>query len=164
MKARNKIKTTKELHEICLAERLKGKRIVFTNGCFDLIHVGHLRYLEASRELGDLLVIGVNSDASVTAIKGPQRPVLGQEERAELIGGLHCVDYVTLFDAPDPLQLISLLKPDVLVKGADWSEDSIVGAEVVRQNGGKVRRIPLVDGISTTSLITRILELHHCLN
>ncbi|GBC61193.1 D-glycero-beta-D-manno-heptose 1-phosphate adeny lyltransferase [Desulfonema ishimotonii] len=137
--------------------RRSGKTIVFTNGCFDLLHVGHVRYLTAARSQGDVLVLGLNSDASVRAIKGEKRPVVPQEERAEVVAGLACVDFVTLFDAPDPLALIQTLKPDVLVKGADWAEDRIIGADVVKAGGGRVARIDVVPGASTTGIIERIV-------
>jgi len=135
-----------------------GKNIVFTNGCFDILHVGHVRYLTAASAEGDLLVVGLNSDASVRLIKGAQRPIVPQGHRAEVVAGLACVDYVVLFDEPDPLRLIETLKPDVLVKGADWAEDHIVGGEFVKSNGGKVVRINLVAGASTSGIIERIVE------
>ena len=158
MKARDKIKAAVELRSLCEALRQRGCRTVFTNGCFDLLHVGHIRYLEAARELGDLLIVGVNTDASVRQIKGPLRPVMGEADRSELVAALPCVDYVTLFDTPDPLLLIELLQPDVLVKGADWAEEKIVGAEVVRRSGGRVARIPLVPHTSTTGIIEQIVK------
>jgi rfaE bifunctional protein nucleotidyltransferase chain/domain len=138
--------------------RQKQKRIVFTNGCFDLMHAGHVHYLRAARDQGDVLVVGLNSDQSVRAIKGPSRPIVEQKMRAQVLEALECVSYVTLFDAPDPLQLIVALKPDVLVKGADWEEAQIVGAREVRRRGGDVVRIPLEPGISTSEIIRRILE------
>lgn len=158
MRARSKIKNPGELQELCVAKRQEGRRIVFTNGCFDLMHLGHLRYLEAARELGDLLVVGVNSDRSVRMIKGPKRPITSEDQRSEVVAGLHCVDLVTLFDDPDPLALIQLLKPDILVKGADWPIDKIVGASFVLDSGGDVVRIPLIPDISTTTIIERIVS------
>lgn len=137
-----------------------GKKMVFTNGCFDILHVGHVRYLEAARSEGDLLVVGLNTDASVQRIKGPQRPIVKQEQRAEVLASLGCVDFVVLFDEPDPLRLIETLKPDVLVKGADWSEENISGAEVVKASGGRVIRIELVPAVSTTGIIAKILETY----
>ena len=134
-----------------------GRKIVFTNGCFDFLHIGHVRYLKAARAEGDLLVVGVNSDRSVHKIKGPRRPVVPENERAEVLASLACVDFVTLFDEPDPLVTIRLLMPDVLVKGADWEEDTIVGRDVVEANGGRVVRIPLTEGASTTRIIEKIL-------
>lgn len=135
-----------------------GKKIVFTNGCFDLLHLGHVRYLEAARAEGDVLVIGVNSDRSVHEIKGPNRPVVPQEERAEVLAALACVDFVTIFDEPDPLETIRTLLPDVLVKGSDWAEDAIVGKDVVEEHGGRVVRVPLTKGASTTKIIEKIME------
>jgi D-beta-D-heptose 7-phosphate kinase/D-beta-D-heptose 1-phosphate adenosyltransferase len=133
------------------------KKIVFTNGCFELLHIGHVRYLEAARAEGDVLVVGVNSDRSVRQIKGPRRPIVPENERAEVLASLACVDFVSLFDEPDPLAMIRSLLPDVLVKGADWAEDAIVGRDVVEAHGGRVVRIPLTRGTSTTSIIERIL-------
>ena len=140
--------------------RLFGKKIVFTNGCFDLLHVGHLRYLSKARACGDVLVVGLNSDASVKIIKGEKRPIVSQIQRAEILAGLVCVDYVTLFDEPDPLHLIMLLMPDVLVKGADWPEDKIVGAREVKENGGEVVRVEFVPGESTSGIIARIVAAY----
>jgi rfaE bifunctional protein nucleotidyltransferase chain/domain len=134
-----------------------GKKIVFTNGCFDLLHIGHVRYLEAARAEGDVLVVGVNSDRSVRQIKGPGRPLVPENERAEVLASLACVDFVTLFDEPDPLVTIRSLMPDVLVKGADWGEDAIVGRDVVEAMGGRVVRIPLTEGASTSRIIEKIL-------
>ncbi|MDF0674056.1 MAG: D-glycero-beta-D-manno-heptose 1-phosphate adenylyltransferase [Nitrospira sp.] len=138
-------------------ERAKGKRIVFTNGCFDLMHIGHTRYLQAARALGDILVVGVNSDASVRTLdKAPDRPIVPQAQRAEVLGALGCVDFVVIFDESDPLQLISAVQPDVLVKGGDWVIDRIVGRDIVEARGGVVKTIPLVPGMSTTGLLQRI--------
>ncbi|MBW2172456.1 MAG: D-glycero-beta-D-manno-heptose 1-phosphate adenylyltransferase [Deltaproteobacteria bacterium] len=134
-----------------------GKKIVFTNGCFDLLHLGHVRYLEAARAEGDVLVVGVNSDRSVHEIKGPSRPVVPDDERAEVLAALACVDFITLFDEPNPLETIRALLPDVLVKGSDWAEDAIVGKEVVEEHGGRVVRVPLTEGASTTTIIEKIL-------
>ena len=132
-------------------------RIVFTNGCFDLMHVGHTRYLQAARDLGDLLVVAVNSDDSVRSLnKAPDRPIVPEAQRAEVIAALSSVNYVVLFNEPDPQSLIAALQPDVLVKGGDWALERIVGREIVEARGGVVRTIPLVPGISTTTLIQRI--------
>ncbi len=137
--------------------RRRGKCIVFTNGCFDLLHIGHVRYLQAARALGDLLVVGVNTDASVRRLsKGSGRPIVPEDQRSEVLAALACVDYVTLFDEPDPLPLISDIQPDVLVKGGDWRPDQIVGRQIVEARGGRVLSIPLVPDISTTALIERI--------
>jgi len=149
--------TRDQLVLLLQAARTQGKRIVFTNGCFDLMHVGHTRYLQAAKDLGDLLVVTVNSNASVTSLnKAPDRPIVSEAERAEVVAALGCVDYVILFDEPDPQGLIAALQPDVLVKGGDWAVERIVGREIVEARGGVVRTIPLVPGVSTTSLIERI--------
>lgn len=159
MKAGNKIQSLDQMVGIRSDLRSRRSVLVFTNGCFDLLHIGHLRYLEAARELGDFLLVAVNSDASVRAIKGPRRPLVAEQERAELVAGLHCVDAVLLFDSPDPLPVIEQLVPDVLVKGADWPLDRIVGAELVEAHGGRVERIPVVAGHSTTDLIRRLRRM-----
>ena len=155
---KNKIEDRKDLKKV--VERLKkeGKRVVFTNGCFDLIHVGHTRYLEEAKKLGDILIVAVNSDQSVMTIKGKKRPIIPEEERAEVLSALQCVDFVVIFHEPDPLNIISLLKPDVLVKGGDWGEDAIIGREVVESIGGKVVRIPEIKGASTSSIIDKIVN------
>ena len=133
-----------------------GRRVVFTNGCFDLLHVGHVRYLRQAREFGDALVVGVNSDASVRRLKGPGRPLTPAKERAEILAALACVDFVTIFGAATPLQLIRAVGPDVLVKGGDWALDAIVGREVVEARGGRVVAIPFVKNRSTTALVGKI--------
>jgi D-beta-D-heptose 7-phosphate kinase/D-beta-D-heptose 1-phosphate adenosyltransferase len=133
-----------------------GKRVVFTNGVFDLIHPGHVRYLQAARREGDALVIGVNSDRSVRANKGPSRPIVPETERAELLAALACVDAVVIFDDDTPARIIATIQPDVLVKGADWAADQIVGRETVEARGGKVVRIPIERGWSTTSILEKI--------
>jgi D-beta-D-heptose 7-phosphate kinase/D-beta-D-heptose 1-phosphate adenosyltransferase len=154
----NKIIKREELKKTVQVLKDAGKKIVFTNGCFDLLHLGHVRYLEAARAEGDVLVIGVNSDRSVHEIKGPNRPVVPQDERAEVLAALACVDFVTIFDEPNPLETIRTLLPDVLVKGSDWAEDAIVGKDVVEGHGGRVVRVPLTEGASTTKIIEKILE------
>jgi D-beta-D-heptose 7-phosphate kinase/D-beta-D-heptose 1-phosphate adenosyltransferase len=136
----------------------EGKRVVFTNGCFDILHVGHVRYLKAARELGDCLVVAVNSDASVKAIKGAKRPIIPQEERAEILAALSSVDFVTIFEELDPAHLILRLQPDVLVKGGDWAPHQIVGREGVEARGGKVLSLPLVVGAGSSSIIRCILQ------
>jgi len=138
----------------------KKLKTVFTNGCFDLIHQGHVRYLAEARKLGDALMVGVNSDASIRRIKGPKRPVLPQEERAELIAALECVDMVAIFDEDDPGELIRQVKPFYLVKGADWPKEKVIGRETVEAMGGEVRNIPLVEGRRTSKIIESILEKH----
>jgi D-glycero-beta-D-manno-heptose 1-phosphate adenylyltransferase len=134
-----------------------GQKIVFTNGCFDILHTGHVRYLSAAKAQGDVLVVGLNSDLSVRNIKGEKRPILDQNERAEIIAALACVNYVTIFDALDPLDLVTAIGPDVIVKGADWAEDDIIGADVVKEKGGRVERISIVPGASTSGIIEKIL-------
>jgi D-beta-D-heptose 7-phosphate kinase/D-beta-D-heptose 1-phosphate adenosyltransferase len=156
---RSKVKTVRRLKPILARLRRRGERIVFTNGCFDLLHIGHLRYLQRARRHGDRLVVAINSDRSVREIKGPPRPLLPQAERAELLAALSCVDFVTIFNEPDPLAVIAMLKPDVLIKGSDWGHNKIIGREVVERRGGRVRRVPLVKGVSTTRLIEKILKL-----
>jgi len=139
--------------------RARGRTIVFTNGVFDLLHPGHVRYLQQARALGDALIVGVNSDRSVRAIKGPTRPITPEDERAELIEGLACVDAAVVFDEDTPWQLIAALQPDVLVKGADWAADAIVGRDIVEARGGRVVRVPLEAGKSTTAIIEHIKNL-----
>jgi D-beta-D-heptose 7-phosphate kinase/D-beta-D-heptose 1-phosphate adenosyltransferase len=134
----------------------RGETVVFTNGCFDLLHAGHLSLLEAARAEGDRLVVGINSDRSVREIKGEGRPLTPEQERAEALLALECVDEVVIYDDPTPATVIEVLAPDVLVKGADWAEDAIVGAETVRGRGGRVVRVPLLPGRSTTALVGRI--------
>ena len=155
---KQKIKEREELLRIIKDLKAKGKRIVFTNGCFDLLHIGHIRYLEEAKTLGDVLVVGMNSDSSVRKLKGPKRPLLPIKERAEILSGLGCVDYITIFDDLDPLKLITSLQPNVLVKGGDWTKEQIVGAKIVEQSGGTVVIIPFVKGASTTTLIETILK------
>lgn len=153
----SEVMTRDQLVPLLCTARTQGKRIVFTNGCFDLMHVGHTRYLQAAKDLGDLLVVGVNSDASVKKLnKAPDRPIVSDAQRAEVVAALGCVDYVILFNEPDPHSLIAALQPDVLVKGGDWAVEQIVGREIVEARGGLVKTIPLVPDISTTSLIQRI--------
>lgn len=130
--------------------------VVFTNGCFDLIHAGHVRYLAAARSLGGALVVGLNGDASVRRLKGPSRPIVPENERAEILAAFECVDAVTVFDEETPLQLIEALTPDVLVKGGDWPLEAIVGREHVESHGGRVLSLPLLEGRSTSSVISRI--------
>jgi D-beta-D-heptose 7-phosphate kinase / D-beta-D-heptose 1-phosphate adenosyltransferase len=154
----SKIKNRDVLATIMESERIKGRQIVFTNGCFDLLHAGHVKYLQAARRLGDLLIMGLNSDASVRRLKGPKRPLIGEEERGHILAALDCIDYVCLFDEDTPLELITALKPHILVKGGDYTADGVVGKEIVEANGGRVELIPFVDGKSTTNIIEKILE------
>jgi D-beta-D-heptose 7-phosphate kinase/D-beta-D-heptose 1-phosphate adenosyltransferase len=134
----------------------RGGIVVFTNGVFDLLHPGHVRYLQEARSLGDTLIVAVNSDRSVRANKGPDRPVNGERERAELLRALGCVDAAVIFDEDTPQAVIGRVQPDVLVKGADWREDAIVGRDIVEARGGRVVRIPLAPGFSTTDLIGKV--------
>ena len=135
-----------------------GQRVVFTNGCFDLVHRGHVDYLSRSRDLGDILVVGLNSDASVSRLKGPTRPIVDQESRALLLAAFEFVDYVTLFDQDTPHDLIKVAQPDVLVKGGDYDPDHIVGADIVRAKGGQVVVLKFVEGFSTTSIVNRLSQ------
>jgi rfaE bifunctional protein nucleotidyltransferase chain/domain len=149
----------KELLE--LLEKVRGKKkIVFTNGCFDILHAGHADYLNKAKSLGDILVVGINSDASVRRIKGEKRPILPQQMRAYLLDNLKPVDYVVIFEEDTPLELIKAIKPDVLVKGADWDLERIVGADFVLSYGGRVERIAFSFDISTSKVVERILELY----
>ncbi len=155
---REKIKKRDDLQRVIQDLKARGKRIVFTNGCFDLLHIGHIRYLEKAKSLGDILVVGVNSDRSVRNLKGPHRPILAEEERAEVLSSLECVNYVTIFDEPTTLELISSLLPHVIVKGGDWTKETTVGKEVVEGAGGEVVILPFVEGSSTSQLIETILK------
>lgn len=157
----DKAVTLKEAENIVAGYRKKGQKVVFTNGCFDIIHAGHVKYLEAAKACGDILILGLNSDASIRQIKGEKRPVIHQEHRIAVISALGCIDHVIVFDEPDPGSLIQTLLPDVLVKGADWSEEEIIGADVVKENGGCVERIQLEPQISTTQIIERIGRLYY---
>jgi D-glycero-beta-D-manno-heptose 1-phosphate adenylyltransferase len=153
----SKVLPRDQLFSVLSGERAKGKRIVFTNGCFDLMHIGHTRYLQATKALGDILVVGVNSDVSVRTLdKAPDRPIVPEAQRAEVLAALGCVDFVVIFDESDPRQLIAAVQPDVLVKGGDWMIDQIIGRELVEARGGVVKTIPLVPGLSTTGLLQRI--------
>ena len=147
---------------VALVERLRsaGKTIVFTNGVFDLLHVGHLRYLQHARDLGDALLVGLNSDRCVRQIKGPERPITTESERAEVLEALGCVDGVVVFDEATPRDLIAAVQPDVLVKGADWAEDAIVGRDIVEGRGGRVVRVALEAGHSTSAIIATIRRPH----
>jgi len=155
---REKIKTEDELRKHIEQDKAAGRRIVFTNGCFDLLHLGHVRYLEEAKSLGDIMIVAINSDRSAAQLKGPSRPINTEDERAEVLTALGCVDYVTIFDEPDPYRIISVLKPNVLVKGGDWTRETTVGRDIVEGEGGEVVVIPYVEGISTTGLIDRILR------
>lgn len=154
----NKIKNLDTLVTIVEAERVRGRKIAFTNGCFDLLHVGHVKYLQKARSFGDLLIMGLNSDASIRRLKGEKRPLIGQDERAHILAALDCIDYVVIFDEDTPLNLISALKPDILVKGGDYTLDGVVGREIVEAAGGRVELVQFVDGKSTTNIIEKILQ------
>ena len=138
----------------------KGKKIVFTNGCFDILHAGHVRYLKKAKSLGDILVVGLNSDKSIKRIKGKDRPIVSEGERAEVLSGLESVDYVVLFSDDTPIKLIEKIKPNVLVKGSDWKKGKIVGEDFVKSMGGKTVRARLVQGKSTTNIIKKIERQH----
>jgi D-beta-D-heptose 7-phosphate kinase/D-beta-D-heptose 1-phosphate adenosyltransferase len=154
----SKVRSRESLARVAAAAREAGKTVVFTNGCFDLLHVGHVRYLQQARQLGDLLILGLNSDASVRRLKGDKRPLIGEAERAHILAALSCVDYVTIFEEDTPLALITALRPDILAKGGDYTPESVVGRELVEGYGGRVEIIRFVEGRSTTDLINRILE------
>jgi rfaE bifunctional protein nucleotidyltransferase chain/domain len=158
MDALDKIVTLEDLVNRLGKVRKSGRKIVFTNGCFDIMHVGHVRYLAEARSQGDMLIVGLNSDGSMRTIKGEKRPIVCQDHRAEVLASLACVDYVVLFEEPDPLRLIQTLKPDVLVKGEDWAADAIIGADDVKSRGGKIVRISFIDETSTTGIIQTILQ------
>ncbi|HEY0098924.1 MAG TPA: D-glycero-beta-D-manno-heptose 1-phosphate adenylyltransferase [Pyrinomonadaceae bacterium] len=151
-----KILSPEEARAVRERLRVEGRRLVFTNGCFDILHVGHVRYLEAARALGDALLVAINSDASVRALKGESRPVMSEAERAEMLAALGAVSYVTIFDANSPRTLIQELLPDVLVKGGDYQPDEIHGREEVEAAGGRVLALPFIEGVSTTDIIERI--------
>jgi rfaE bifunctional protein nucleotidyltransferase chain/domain len=153
-----KIKTVLELRPLLGILQAPGQKIVFTNGCFDLIHTGHTRYLAKAKSFGDLLLVAVNSDSSVRMIKGEKRPINTQAERAENLAALESVDFVTIFDEPDPHKIISELQPDVLVKGGDWPVDKIIGRDVVEARGGDVISVGYIEGPSTTGIIEKIVR------
>jgi D-beta-D-heptose 7-phosphate kinase/D-beta-D-heptose 1-phosphate adenosyltransferase len=154
----SKIKNLDVLAGIIEAEKAKGKQIVFTNGCFDLLHVGHVKYLQKARACGDLLVLGLNSDASIRRLKGEKRPLIGEEERAHILAALDCIDFIVIFDEDTPLRVITALKPAVLVKGGDYTIEGVVGREIVESAGGRVELVSFVDGKSTTNIIEKILK------
>ena len=153
--------TTDVLSQILQLQQKQEKKVVFTNGCFDLLHVGHVRYLQYARDLGDLLVVAVNSDQSVQSLnKGPGRPLTPVDQRMEMLAALTCVDYIVKFDESTPLQIIEMLQPDVLVKGGDWPVDQIVGKDIVEKRGGTITSIPLIPDVSTSLIIERIQKMH----
>jgi len=158
--ANKKIKKIKPMKSTIARLKARGKKVVFTNGCFDILHVGHIRYLKKAKKQGDILVIGLNTDRSVKQIKGEERPIVPEKERAEVLSALEFVDYVVLFDEPDPFLLIESLKPNVLVKGADWPKNKIIGREIMEKTGGRVVRVPLVRGASSTGVIEKIIKVY----
>ncbi len=160
MAASNKLVSRCEALEKIRAWQASGKKVVFSNGCFDILHAGHVAYLEAARKLGDVLLIGLNSDASVRRIKGPNRPVCCETDRAAVLSALQVVDAVTLFDEDTPEELIATLLPDILVKGSDWAIEHIAGSGAVFAHGGAVLTIPLLEGRSTSGIIEKIIQLY----
>ncbi|NLK49611.1 MAG: D-glycero-beta-D-manno-heptose 1-phosphate adenylyltransferase [Candidatus Cloacimonetes bacterium] len=156
---KDKILTADQLAGILEDERQAGKRVVFTNGCFDLLHAGHAQYLEEARALGDILVLGLNDDASVRRLKGQSRPIVSETDRALLVAALTSVDYVCIFSEDTPYELIHKLQPDILVKGGDWQVADIVGADLVTSRGGSVHSLPFREGLSSTAIIAKIKEI-----
>ncbi len=156
----NKILDRNTLENELDALRKKGKKIAFTNGCFDILHIGHVRYLREAKKTADILVLALNSDSSVKKIKGEKRPLVPQEDRAEIMAALEFIDFVTIFDETTPLELINLLKPDVLIKGGDWAEDKVVGRDEIKKWGGKLTLIPEINGKSTTSIVDKIRQVY----
>jgi D-beta-D-heptose 7-phosphate kinase/D-beta-D-heptose 1-phosphate adenosyltransferase len=149
---------TEEFFSTSFPEVRKNKKVVFTNGCFDLLHAGHVRYLQEARAQGDLLVLGLNSDASVRGLKGPTRPIQHEDDRATILAALGCIDYVCLFSEETPKKLIEAVSPDVLVKGGDWKPDQIVGSDFVLSRGGEVKSLQFVEGRSTTGIVETIVK------
>ena len=156
----NKILDRNTLKKTLEALRKEGKKIAFTNGCFDILHVGHVRYLREAKKAGDILVLALNSDSSVRAIKGEERPLVSEEERAEILAALEFIDFVTIFPELTPLELINYLKPDILIKGGDWPEEKVVGREEVKKWGGSVAIIPEEEGKSTTNIVEKIKTVY----
>ena len=157
--ALSKVLRLEDAYELVERQKAHGGRVVFTNGCFDLLHPGHTRYLADARKLGDLLIVAINSDRSVRALKGERRPIFAQEERAEILAALEAVDYVTLFDDPTPQAVIARMLPQVLVKGAGWGPNEIVGRAEVEAAGGRVVSMPAVPGFSTTSIVSAVQKI-----
>jgi rfaE bifunctional protein nucleotidyltransferase chain/domain len=156
---KDKIKNPNSLRRIVSRLKKKGKKIIFTNGCFDILHYGHAKYLEEAKRKGDILIVGVNGDASVKRLKGKNRPIVNEKDRMSLIASLQSVDYAVLFNEDTPLKVIETLKPNVLVKGADWKKGNIAGEDIVNNLGGKTIRIKLINGHSTSNIINKIAEL-----
>ncbi len=155
-----KIRTVRAIKSKIARLKAQGKKVVFTNGCFDILHVGHVRYLKRAKKEGDILVVGLNTDHSVRQIKGEKRPIIPQRERAEVLSALEFVDFIVLFDEPDPFRLIEMIRPNVLVKGADWPKNKIIGGDLVEKGGGRVVRVPLVTGASSTGVIEKIIKVY----
>ena len=156
----SKIKNQEAMKNAAERAKKENKKVVFTNGCFDILHQGHVRYLSEAKKCGDYLIVGLNSDRSVREIKGENRPLMPERARAELLAALCFVDGVVIFDEENPLSLIKYLQPQVLVKGADWAEDEIIGAGLIKKAGGEVKRIPLVPGTSTSDIIRKLIDLN----
>ncbi len=152
------LKSWEEIEKLSQDIKQKGKKIVFTNGCFDILHYGHVSYLEEAKNLADVLIVGLNSDESVKRLKGPSRPINGQSERAYVLGALKSVDYVVIFDQDTPYELIKLITPDILVKGGDWTPQQIVGSDIVLEDGGEVKSLIFKTGFSSTKIIDKINE------
>jgi len=157
---KQKMKTLPELQNCISRHRLQGQRTVFTNGCFDLLHVGHIKLLQEAKNLGDILIVAINDDASVKRLKGPSRPCMTQDERAQVLSALNCVDYVVIFSEDTPKKLIESLQPEVLVKGADYRKNQVVGREIVEGYGGTVKLVNLEKNISTSDIIAKIVNNH----
>ena len=155
---KEKIKDLTVLTKLVSEHKIKGEKVVFTNGCYDLLHIGHIQCFQESKALGEILIVALNSDRSIRTLKGPSRPIIPEEERAEIVAAMESVDYVTIFDQEDPLEVISTVKPDVLVKGGDWSIDTIVGRDVVESYGGTVVALPMIPGVSTSRIVEDILS------
>jgi len=155
----NKVVSKKQIKGIVQRLKKKGKKIVFTNGCFDIIHAGHIRYLRKSKKLGDVLIVGLNSDSSVRKIKGRERPINNQRDRAEILSALEFIDYIVIFNEETPEDLIRIVLPDILVKGSDWKGKKVAGENVVKNRGGRIVFMPLLKGRSTTGLIEKIKQL-----
>jgi D-beta-D-heptose 7-phosphate kinase/D-beta-D-heptose 1-phosphate adenosyltransferase len=156
--SKNKIKTIAGLRAIIAPMKRRGKKIVFTNGCFDILHKGHIKLFKKAKKLGDILIVAINSDSSVKKIKGPGRPVNPARDRALVLSAIDCIDFITVFSEADPARIIKKLDPDILVKGSDWGKGGIIGSEYVKSRGGKVVRVPLAKGYSTTRIIAGITK------
>jgi D-beta-D-heptose 7-phosphate kinase/D-beta-D-heptose 1-phosphate adenosyltransferase len=157
----NKILEREALRKKLEELRNKGRKIAFTNGCFDILHVGHVRYLREAKKTADVLVLALNSDSSVRSLKGEEKPLIPENERAEILAALEFIDFVTIFEELTPLELINYLKPDILIKGGDWPEEKVVGREEVKKWGGRVAIIPEVEGKSTTNIVEKIKKLYY---